>query len=100
MTITELKQYRSLKREIADLRRTASRSEHRLTQCIEICTEITAFIESIDDSLTRQIFEYKYVSGRYKVSWQQVADEIGGGNKASTMRMRVIRYLEKLCVFK
>lgn len=100
MTITELKQYRSLIREIADLKRAASRSEHRLTQCIEICTEITAFIEGIEDSLTRQIFEQKYIAGRCKVSWQQVAQKIGGGNNGNGVRMQAIRYLEKLCVFK
>lgn len=95
MTIDKLKQYRSLKREITELQKDISRDQNRLTQCIEICTEIVVFIDNINDSLTRQIFEYKYIIGRYHVSFRQVAEKIGNGNKASGMRMHIIRYLQK-----
>ena len=50
------------------------------------------YIASIDDALTRRIFELRYI-GRY--SWAQVARKIGGGNTAEAVRKRHNRYLRQ-----
>lgn len=39
---------------------------------------IENFVDSIEDSLTRRIFEYRYMSGKKIMSWQRIAFKIGG----------------------
>lgn len=56
---------------------------------------IEEYIFAIDDSLTRQIFEERYIKGGYRPSWQRVATEIGGGNTADGVKMIHHRYLHK-----
>lgn len=56
---------------------------------------IEHYIDSIEDSLTRRIFEYRYIYGAYKPSWQRVAVLVGGGNTADSIRMCHIRQLKK-----
>lgn len=56
---------------------------------------IEEYIFAIDDSLTRQIFEERYIKGGYRPSWQRVATEIGGGNTAGGVKMIHHRYLHK-----
>lgn len=53
--------------------------------------EIEDFVYGIDDSLTRQIFEERYINGR---SWKRVAIEVGGGNTADGVRMAHTRYMD------
>jgi len=38
---------------------------------------IESFIDSISDSLTRRIFEYRYLTGDKIMSWQKIAFKIG-----------------------
>ena len=54
------------------------------------------FVNQIEDSLTRRIFEYRYIKGDYRPSWTRVAMLIGGGNTADGVRMVHARYLKKL----
>ena len=54
---------------------------------------IEEYIFAIDDSLTRQIFEERYIKGGYRPSWQRVATEIGGSNTADGVRMIHSRYV-------
>ena len=56
---------------------------------------IEHYIDSIEDSLTRRIFEYRYIYGAYKPSWQRVAVLVGGGNTADSIKMICHRYLHK-----
>ena len=56
---------------------------------------IEEYIFAIDDSLTRQIFEERYIKGGYRPSWQRVSVEIGGGNTADGVKKRHARYLKK-----
>lgn len=56
---------------------------------------IEKYIDSIEDSLTRRIFEYRYLKGKVMLSWQAVAFKIGGGNTADSARMLHNRYLHK-----
>ena len=50
------------------------------------------YIADIPDSLTRQIFTLRFVSGK---SWVQVALGVGGNTTADGARMICRRYLEK-----
>ena len=38
---------------------------------------IERFIDGINDSLTRRIFEYRYITGNKRLSWQAIAFKIG-----------------------
>ena len=58
-------------------------------------SKIERFVNSIEDSFTRQIFYLKYIQGEEKVSWWEVADKIGGNNTADSVRKAAVRYLKK-----
>lgn len=55
--------------------------------------EAIAYIESIPDSLTRQIIYYRCVS---LFGWTRVAYEIGGNNSPDGVRMIYNRFMNKL----
>lgn len=110
MTVAELKQYRSICRELVEknielksktIQGTvrgsdsefpytqhtmsvsgveSSNSNMRLLKRIDYLKrkkqEIEDFIDGIDDSLTRRIFELRYIKGRKKPSWQAIAYSI------------------------
>lgn len=72
---------------IADLKQSieeniAKREEERI--------KLTAYIDSIDDSLTREIFRRRFAECR---SWAAVAHHVGGGNTVGSVKKRVYRYL-------
>lgn len=54
-------------------------------------TEIEKYINTIEDSKTRQIFEHRYIDN---MDWYQIAQEMGYSGE-SVPRMRHDRYLEK-----
>ena len=55
--------------------------------------EAIAYIESIPDSLTRQIIYYRCVS---LMSWRRVAYEVGGYNTAESVRQIYSRFMRDL----
>lgn len=55
--------------------------------------EVHMFINSISDSHMRRIITLRYVDG---LSWNRVADEIGGGNTEDGVRMSFNRFMEKI----
>lgn len=55
--------------------------------------DIEIFISSIDDSLTRQILEYRCCKLK---SWQEVADKLGNGYTAESTRQIYHRFLKDL----
>ena len=55
--------------------------------------EAVAYIESIQDSLTRQIIYYRCVS---LMSWRRVAYEVGGNNTPDGVRMIYNRFMERI----
>ncbi len=73
------------------------RREEDLVGKIKSCTSLRdkarRFIDSIEDSLTRQVFEYRYSKC---MTWQQVAYCIGGGNTGDGVRKIAERYLKKI----
>lgn len=60
--------------------------------CIDECNKIRQYLDGIDDSHLRRIFEYRYING---FNWQQIATRIGGGNSADAVRKQHNRFLSK-----
>ncbi len=75
--------------EIADLRGIIEAKQH---QCLYERSRLERYIASIQDSLLRQIFTYRFVNG---LPWEQVAACIGGGNTGDGCRKAVKRYLSR-----
>lgn len=73
--------------EIVDLKAIISAKQQ---QCIHERNRLERYISGISDSLTRQIFTYRFVKG---LSWWQVAARVGG-NTADSVRKVVDRYLQ------
>lgn len=63
----------------------------RQTLCLLERKRLEEYINTVDDSLLRQIFTLRFVNG---LPWDQVAFSIGGGNKSETVRMACYRYLK------
>ena len=53
---------------------------------------LLSYIDSIDDSLIRQIITFRHING---LSWTAVAMNIGNGNTADGVKKVYYRYLEK-----
>lgn len=75
---------------LADL---ASVIEGKISEIQIALIDIEIFISSIDDSLTRQIIEYRCCKLK---SWQQVADLLGNGYTAEAVRQTYHRFLKEL----
>lgn len=56
--------------------------------------EIEDFVYSISDSQTRRIFEYRYLLGAHKYTWQRIATIIGENDESYPRRI-VKRFFEK-----
>ena len=72
---------------IADLR---SMIDNRKARCWDELNRLNEYIDGVEDSLTRQILTLRYVNG---LSWQQVADSVGGGISSDGVRKIQQRYL-------
>ncbi len=53
---------------------------------------VEAYVNSIDRPTLRLIFRYHYL---YGLSWTEIADILGPGTSAESVRMRCDRYLKK-----
>lgn len=74
--------------EIADLRGII---EAKHQQCLYERSRLERYISGINDSLLRQVFTYRFISG---LPWLQVAACIGGDNTADGVRMMCNRYIK------
>lgn len=54
--------------------------------------KIIEYIDSIDDSLMRQIIFYRHVSC---MTWQEVADSIGGKNTENSVKKAYSRFMKE-----
>jgi len=63
----------------------------KLTQCVYERNRLERYISDIPDSLTRQIFQLRFIDG---LNWIQISNRIGGGNSEEGVRKRVYRYLK------
>ncbi len=75
--------------EIADLEAIIAAKQQ---QCIHERNRLERYINDIDDSLIRQIFTFRFVSG---LPWPQVAAHIGGKNTEKSVSKACYRYIEK-----
>ena len=73
------------------LLRLRDRLERRKGDLQDLRAEIFEWVESIDDSLIRQIIILRHVNG---LGWRQVAREIGGGNTGDSVRKMHDRFLK------
>lgn len=71
----------SRQRDVDRLEKIVSRSE----------ITVRAFVESIEDSRTRAIFDLRFLCG---MTWEDVAFYIGGGNSPDAVKMTCYRYLD------
>jgi hypothetical protein len=75
--------------EIADLK---GLIEAKHQQCLYERSRLERYISGIDDSLTRQIFTYRFISG---LPWEQVAACVGPGYTAAAVRQMAHRYIKR-----
>lgn len=54
--------------------------------------EIERFLNTVTDSYIRRIITFRYID---HMSWNRVADKVGGGNTEDSVRKALDRYLEK-----
>lgn len=73
------------------IQRLKRKLQRRLEELMDMREEIEEYIETIDDSITRQAIALKYING---LTWEQVAAHIGGGNTAAGIKKRVQRYMK------
>lgn len=81
--------YEDYNRRIRRLQRQLNR---RVEELLDLVDETNEYIESIEDSLIRQIIALRYING---LTWEQVAASIGGNNTADSVRMLCDRFLKK-----
>ena len=75
--------------EIADLK---GLIDLNIKKCFFELNRINRYINAIDDSHIRMIFQLRYING---LCWQQIAYSIGGGNTAEGVRKAHNRFLKK-----
>lgn len=61
-------------------------------EVLETLNEIEQFIKTVDDSQIRRIIKFRFID---KLSWQQVAQRMGGGYTIGSVKMALQRFLEK-----
>lgn len=62
----------------------------KITQCLHERARLERYISEIPDSLTRQIFQLRFING---LTWVQIAFTVGGGNTEEGVRKRVYRHI-------
>ena len=82
----------SMARRVADTIDLKAIISAKQQQCIYERNRLERYINSIPDSLTRQIFSLRFING---LSWFQTAMRIGGGNTEDGVRKRVYRYIKR-----
>ena len=81
-----------LERYIAEIVDLEAIIQAKITQCLHERNRLERYIAEIPDSLTRQIFQLRFIKG---LTWTQIAFNVGGGNTEEGVRKRVYRYLEQ-----
>lgn len=61
-------------------------------ELLETLNQVEEFISSVNDSRIRRIINLRFIEG---LSWNKVADRIGGGNTEDSIRMAFNRFMEK-----
>lgn len=66
--------------------------ERRYTELLELQNEVEEYIESIEDSRMRRIIEMRFID---KMTWNQVANNIGGRNTDDSVKKAFYRFIEE-----
>ena len=66
--------------------------EEKKTEAIEMAVEVRKYINEIEDSRIRRIFQYRYLD---KLTWRQVAIRMGKHHTEESCRNAAERYLGK-----
>ncbi len=61
-------------------------------ELLETLNQVEEFIASVDDSRMRRIINLRFIEN---LSWNKVADRIGGGNTEGSIKMAFQRFMEK-----
>ncbi len=64
----------------------------KLVELEKVKTEVTSYILDIDDCQTRLIFKLRCLN---LMTWNAVADRVGGMNSENSVKKRFYRYLDK-----
>ncbi|WMI81931.1 DUF1492 domain-containing protein [Anaerotignum sp. MB30-C6] len=79
--------------KLSQLYRYKAQLEKAEQQAIKLVNEIEIYINSIEDCRMRRIIRYRFID---KLSWNQVADRLGGNNTEGSIKMAVSRFMEKV----
>lgn len=64
----------------------------KIAQCLHERNRLERYITEIPDSLTRQIFQLRFING---MTWPQIAYSVGGNNTEASVKMTCYRYIKK-----
>ena len=92
ITISGITDPESAYRRRAEIREIKALISLKIEQCDIEYSRLIRYINSVDDSLMRQILTYRYING---FNWTQVAMHIGGGNTADSVKKACYRFLQK-----
>lgn len=81
-----------LERYIAEIVDLEAIIQAKITQCLHERNRLERYIAEIPDSLTRQIFQLRFING---LPWVQIAFSVGGGNTEASVKMTCYRYIKK-----
>lgn len=81
-----------LERYIAEIVDLEAIIQAKITQCLHERNRLERYIAEIPDSLTRQIFQLRFING---LTWVQIAFSVGGDCTADGVRMACNRYIKK-----
>lgn len=81
-----------LERYIAEIVDLEAIIQAKITQCLHERARLERYIAEIPDSLTRQIFQLRFING---LTWVQIAFSVGGGNTEGSVKMICYRYIKK-----
>lgn len=81
-----------LERYIAEMVDLEAIIQAKITQCLHERNRLERYIAEIPDSLTRQIFQLRFING---LTWVQIAFSVGGGNTEGSVKMICYRYINK-----
>lgn len=76
----------------AELKKAKRKLNRKRVECAKEYNRVIDYIYGIDDSLVRQIFILRFISG---LSWNDVADKIGGNNTGDAVKHICYRHFSK-----
>ena len=76
----------------AALSKNIQRIEDKYTELLELQNNVEEYIDSINDSRMRRIVRMRFID---KLTWNQVACRIGGGNTEDSVKKAFYRFIDE-----